>query len=248
MAFDHALNTFRCLLSPKHLISAIRHDLFYAGLNRNVDGLEDLGDRSQGCNWTTRTKFLTPSSVIYSAGVGKDISFEHALVDTYGVNIELLDPSPTALETMALAANQRKELRFHKLALAGHTGTLEMAPPADPVEGSWISQTDSDHLAPPTPGGVTVPCTTVGDLMRKLGHTSIDLLKIDIEGAEYQMLEAILQDHTPIRQIAVEFHSGILPGIPRGLTIKTLLKLYRHGYRIIHKTGSNHTLYLASEL
>lgn len=84
--------------------------------------------------------------------------------------------------------------------------------------------------------------------MKKYGHTHVDLLKIDIEGAEYGVLEAIMESGVQIRQIAVEFHNGVLPGIPRKLTIRTLIKLYRYGYRIVHKGGSNHTLCLASEL
>jgi hypothetical protein len=39
-----------------------------------------------------------------------------------------------------------------------------------------------------------------------LGHDHIDLLKIDIEGAEYDALEDIVAESASIDQLVVEFH------------------------------------------
>lgn len=48
----------------------------------------------------------------------------------------------------------------------------------------------------------TVPCITLQDIYNEIG-TDIDLLKLDIEGAEYQILE----NFEPIpKQVTVEFH------------------------------------------
>ena len=55
------------------------------------------------------------------------------------------------------------------------------------------------------------------------------------------MIDSLLQARLPIRQIAVEFHHGILPGIRRGQTIRSMLKLMRSGYRLLDQTGANHT-------
>lgn len=248
MAFDHALNSTKTLLSLHSLMAGLRHDLFYTFLHRSASGLADLGDSSESCNWTIRTSLLSSESVVYSAGVGRDISFEHALADRFGMKILLLDPSPTGLETMKKLEHQRKEFEFLPVALAGHEGELFLSPPGNPEEGSWVSEISQSGSRIANAEMVNVKCETVSSLMRKFGHTHVDLLKIDIEGAEYGVLEAIMESGAHIRQIAVEFHNGVLPGIPRSLTIRTLIKLYRHGYRIVHKGGSNHTLCLASEL
>lgn len=248
MAFDHALNSTKTLLSLNGLMAGLRHDLFYTFLHRSASDLADLGDSSESCNWTIRTSLLSSESVVYSAGVGRDISFEHALADRFGMKILLLDPSPTGLETMKKPEHQRKEFEFLPVALAGHEGELFLSPPGNPEEGSWVSEISHFGSGIANEEMVNVKCETVSSLMRKFGHTHVDLLKIDIEGAEYGVLEAIMESGVRIRQIAVEFHNGVLPGIPRSLTIRTLIKLYRHGYRIVHKGGSNHTLCLASEL
>jgi FkbM family methyltransferase len=248
MAFDRAITSTSVPRSLRAWVAGLRHDLFYSLLHRSVDGLEDLGDPTESCNWTILTRDLNPESIVYAAGVGRDISFEHAIADRFGPTVHLLDPSPTGLETMALAENQRPEFVFHPLALAGYSGELELAPPGNAAEGSWISR-DGDAQEPSTTGAVVrVPCETVGSLMKRLGHSHIDLLKIDIEGAEYGVLESLLAENLPVRQIAVEFHNGVLPGIPRSRTIGMLSKLFRNGYRIIHKGGSNHTLLRKEEL
>jgi FkbM family methyltransferase len=248
MAFDHALNSPKSLISLNGLVAGLRHDLFYTLLHRSTSDLGDLGDSSESCNWTIRTSLLSSESVVYSAGVGRDISFEHALADRFGMKILLLDPSPTGLETMESPNHQRKEFEFLPVALAGHEGELLLSPPGNPEEGSWVSETSQTKNKSESAQMVRVKCETVSSLMKKFGHTHVDLLKIDIEGAEYGVLEAIMQSGIRIRQIAVEFHNGVLPGIPRSLTIQTLIKLYRYGYRVVHKGGSNHTLCLATEL
>ncbi len=42
--------------------------------------------------------------------------------------------------------------------------------------------------------------------MRELNHTKIDILKMDIEGSEYDVLNDILNANVEIKQILVEFH------------------------------------------
>jgi FkbM family methyltransferase len=248
MAFDRALNSIKILTSLNSLISGLRHDLFYMFLHRRTNDLADLGDSSESCNWTIRTANLNSDSVVYSAGIGRDISFEHALADQYGMKVILLDPSPTGIETMKNKKNQRDLFDFLPVALAGHNGDLFLSPPGNPEEGSWVSETKQVTMDESDTNLIKVKCESISSLMFKYNHSHIDLLKIDIEGAEYAVLESVLDSGARIIQIAVEFHNGVLPGISRSQTIKTLIKLYRHGYRIVHKGGSNHTLCLVTEL
>lgn len=248
MSFDRAINSITQITSLNSLLAGLRHDLFYMLLHRSTKDLADLGDSRESCNWTIRTANLDSASVVYSAGVGRDISFEHALADQFGMKIILLDPSPTGLETMQNTKNQREEFEFLPVALAGHDGDLFLSPPGNPEEGSWVSENNQPTSDITESEMIKVKCESVSSLMSKYKHSHIDLLKIDIEGAEYAVLDSILNSGVRIIQIAVEFHNGVLPGISRIQTIKKLIKLYRHGYRIVHKGGSNHTLCLASEL
>ncbi len=47
---------------------------------------------------------------------------------------------------------------------------------------------------------------TLKTAMEGQGHAHIDLLKMDIEGAEYRVLADIVREHLPVRQMLIEFH------------------------------------------
>src|SRR3984885_5487591 len=72
-----------------------------------------LGVLSQ---WTIVTRGLHPDAVIYSGGVGEDITFEQELIRKFGVKIHIFDPSPVAQATIALANNDR--LLFKPIGLS----------------------------------------------------------------------------------------------------------------------------------
>lgn len=42
--------------------------------------------------------------------------------------------------------------------------------------------------------------------MKMLGHNQIDILKMDIEGAEYEVIQYLVENKVSINQILIEFH------------------------------------------
>jgi FkbM family methyltransferase len=212
----------------------LRYRLFYGALlNKNYPLLE-LGNRNTGCSWFFCPTGLNQQSIIYGGGVGRDITFEHALVNKFGCNVVLFDPSPTGKETMSLPENQIPQFKFCPVGLAGHCGKLAFAPPKDNDEGSWFAQSGD-------PGTLEVPCIDLGTLMQQNNHDHIDLIKIDIEGAEYDVIDDLLKRRLRVKQILVEFHHPMVPGISRGKTIRAILKLVSAGYRLLSQDGNNHT-------
>jgi FkbM family methyltransferase len=211
----------------------IRYYAVYGMLLSRRYRLEMLGDRSYGIQWTICPDGLNANSVIYSGGVGEDISFEQALVKRFNCNIILLDPSPTGVKTMSKPENQIPQLRYSQTALAARTGTMKMAPP---VEGniSWYAKEGA-------PGTIEVPVTDVTSLMQKHGHTSIDLLKLDIEGCEYEVIDDVLKRKIPVKQLCADFDYGYVPGVKRRQALGAIFKLVTNGYQLIHHWGGNHT-------
>ena len=53
---------------------------------------------------------------------------------------------------------------------------------------------------------IRVPVAKLATVMRTLGHNRIDILKMDIEGAEYAVLKDLIKDKIEVGQILVEFH------------------------------------------
>jgi hypothetical protein len=70
-------------------------------------------------------------------------------------------------------------------------------------------------------------------ICRELGHAHVDLLKLDIEGAEYSVIDDLRASEIRPRQLIVEFHHrqhGV--GIDRTRSAVATLKAL--GYRLFH--------------
>lgn len=54
----------------------------------------------------------------------------------------------------------------------------------------------------------TLPVRTLGKIMHQLGHSRIDVLKVDVEGSEYAFLEEALDSGAiaAVQQLALEWH------------------------------------------
>jgi FkbM family methyltransferase len=213
-----------------------RHALFYGLLLDRNRSVISMGNAANGCGWQFNPTGLTSESVVYTGGVGNDITFEHALVKKYGCTVVLVDPSPTGIATMAKPENQSPHFRFFPVGLAARPGNISLSPPPNPEEGSWFAQSSGAQT-------IQVPCTDLRSLMAENQHSRIDLLKLDIEGSEYEVIDSLLKDRIPVRQLCVEFHHGMLPGIRRSQSIRMILRLKTRGYRLLDQDGNNHTFF-----
>lgn len=98
-----------------------------------------------------------------------------------------------------------------KLGLWTQAGHLEVI---NPGALNWSFQTRSVTGT----GGVegSVECVGIKDLLRKFDLDSIDLLKIDIEGAEYEIFaEGVSGWINKVAVLAIELHEKQCPGVTR---------------------------------
>lgn len=191
--------------------------------------VEHLGaDRA---DWRFQADILSPESVVYSFGVGEDVSFDLELIHRYGLVVHAFDPTPHSIEWIS-TRSLPDAFVFHPVGLAAYDGVARFHPPDNPTYKSY-SLLDAD------PGARTVeaPVKRLSSIMRDLGHDRIDLLKMDIEGAEYDVLPDVLDAHVPVDQILVEFHHRF-PSVGIDATRNALRLLKEHGYRIISVSPS----------
>ena len=75
-------------------------------------------------------------------------------------------------------------------------------------------------------------------IMQELGHDHIEVLKMDIEGGEYAVIESLCRGAVRPTQILVEFHHHF-PGITRRQSLDAVEALRAIGYSIfsISDTG-----------
>ena len=80
---------------------------------------------------------------------------------------------------------------------------------------------------------VQVPIHRLPTIAGNLRTEAIDLLKIDIEGAEYDLLPDLIESTVPIRQLLVEFHHRI--GVrPLASTVNSVDRLKEAGFQLFH--------------
>jgi FkbM family methyltransferase len=177
-----------------------------------------LGNEYGG--WEFYPKTLNKKSIVYSLGVGEDISFDRALVKKFGCRVHLYDPTPRSI-TFIKQQKLSSKFIFHPLAISAARGKIKFYSPSNPAYVSHSMTNKGKEF-------ITVESDTLQHQMKLNKHSNIDLLKMDIEGAEYQVLEEVLQNNLTIKQILVEFH----PSSYATQAKKVISKLRKQDYDI----------------
>lgn len=204
---------------------------------------------------------LTQASVCYLAGAGEDISFDCALVERFGVQARVIDPTPKAIshfeglsaavksgqrfainnssnEFYSISPEQLGSVRFLPCGLAGEDTKLKFYLPRDPRHVSCstlnLQRTDSWFNA---------QCYRLSTLMKAQGDTTIDLLKMDIEGGEYMVIDDIIGSELLPRLLLIEFDEAHTPldNGAMGRITDRIRRLEGAGMRCIAIDGCNAT-------
>lgn len=139
--------------------------------------------------------------ICYSCGLGEDASFDVALIERFGCSVFAFDPTPRAAVVGQELERRQPRFRFFPYGVAATDETRRFHAPRDPAHVSH-SLTDLHG------GGESfeAPCRSLPSLQAELGHTRLDLLKLDIEGAEYEVLDSVLDGAVTPRIVCAEFH------------------------------------------
>jgi FkbM family methyltransferase len=184
--------------------------------------------------WAIIPGLIDQDSIIYSFGVGEDASFDLALIESYGATVFAFDPTPKAIkwvEQQNIGAN----FRFFPLGISDGDGQMTVYAPENP---SHVSYTVLEGL-PGRHDAVSVEVRRLPTIMHELGHDRLDILKMDIEGAEYRVIHDICQSNIRPKQILLEFHH-FMPGLEYQTTVASVRELRKCGYRVFSISPSGH--------
>jgi FkbM family methyltransferase len=171
--------------------------------------------------WWVPTAVLRAGACCYCAGAGEDISFDACLAERYACRVVTFDPTPRATEYVK-AHTPAGNFTFVDKGLAGKSATYRFYAPANPGEVSH-----SIRNLQRTEVFFEAACITVADAMELLGDDRIDLLKLDIEGAEHDVVADLLGRDIQPAALCMEFDQ---PCPPISL-LRTVWSLRRAGYR-----------------
>lgn len=187
-------------------------------------------------DWLICPQLIESRGPLYSLGVGCNIKFDVEMIGRFDLDVHAFDPTPSSIEWIA-AQSTPSRFNFHPWAVADHDGTIRFAP-----RRSLSLRESDDHSAEmiyavlpadldDQPGQIEVAAMALPNIAARLGHSSIEFLKMDIEGAEYDVIQTMVDTKLRPAQIVVEFHHRH-PGRNKGMTVRAVQQLDDAGYSI----------------
>ncbi|HEY1834879.1 MAG TPA: FkbM family methyltransferase [Solirubrobacteraceae bacterium] len=191
-------------LRPAKIRAALRRRRFelrvpHTPYREAPGGTVDLGTAYGG--WMVPRALIEPSWLCYCVGTGGDISFDLALIERYDVRVRAFDAvEGYVLETRANAGHEPRLTAHHAaIALADGPLLMQVSHDAQSRSVSAAGLYESENY-------VELPGRTLASLMAELGDERIDLLKLDIEGVEYDLLEELRLSELGVKVFAVQLH------------------------------------------
>jgi FkbM family methyltransferase len=190
-------------------------------------GLERLGSAYGG--WWVPSWILHTGTIAYCAGAGEDITFDVELLKR-GCTVRTFDPTPRAVSHVRALRIEDHRFAFAPVGVWCEDASVRMYAPRD---GAHVSHSIVNLQQ--TTDYIEVPVESLTTLTKRFGDDHIDLLKLDVEGAEYAVLRSLVELDPVPRAICVEFDQPSRLSIAR----EALRGLKTLGYRPVTCEGFN---------
>jgi len=197
---------------------------------------------------------LNENSIIYSGGVGEDISFDILLQSKFNSNIFLIDPTYKSIKhfdeckkffndkSFKFTGNIQKDYYSH---IMNENFNFEKVFYIN--KGLWnkkdklkfYKQHNENYVSQSLIEGMfsnnfeIIDVVSIKDIMNQYGHSHIDLLKLDIEGAEIVVLEQMIKDNIFPKYLCIEFDLLLKRKDKNNLTKELINLLINIGYKIL---------------
>lgn len=213
-------------LRPAKIRSALRRRWFEWRLERMPiepgPPIVELGSSYGG--WKIPDGIVGEGDICYCIGAGGDISFDLELIHRYGAVVRAVDPVREYGAQALRQAGGDSRFSFRVVALTTRDGPIRMQPHHERSSASLSAAGLYD-----THEWTEVPGLTLASLMREFGDEHIDLLKLDLEGLEYELVPTLDLVALGVRVFALQLHHT---GSVRQAT-RIIEQLRRQGYRLV---------------
>jgi len=132
---------------------------------------------------------LQTDALCYSVGVGEDVDFERRLSGESRARQWLFDPTPRSIRFMGRSEGKISRAVFLPIGVWKQDTRMRFHAPRSALH---VSHSITESVG--NNDGFDAECRTVRSLMKELGHASLQLIKLNVEGAEDQIIESMLQD------------------------------------------------------
>ena len=184
--------------------------------------------------WYCLPQLIDTSSLVYSFGIGTDLSWDVALIEETGTHVHAFDNTPVSNRWFNKVVRQgkiprrmhfnlsleqlqmlRTNLHRHAHLLGTRDGNMTMRLPTGFGE-SFVDEATGGARGFSAQPAWSAPALTLRSTMRKLHHEKekIDILKLDVESAEFGLVgewARSRKDKVPACQLLIEWHERLVP-------------------------------------
>jgi FkbM family methyltransferase len=188
---------------------------------------------------------LSPDAVVIDAGCSYEADFSVYLIRQHGVRAFGVDPTRKHAEALrALAAQYPDRFTHVPCAISATDGTLTFHESRVNESGSLF--TDHVNVVHDETTSYDVEAVTLGTLLKRVGVETVDMLKLDLEGAEYDLLARTTADELrPFKQLFVEFHHHAVSHFAEADTRRLVERISAFGFRTFSVDDHNYLFYRA---
>jgi len=164
-------------------LMAVVHNRQTECRNQRHVGGKRVGAVEDGA-WDVCFDGLRPPCVVYSFGIADDWTFDEAMAE-FGCEVHAFDPS------LGLSDHDHKRnVHFHNMGISDVD--------SDSVTGHGMRNNRAQQWK----------VRRLDTVMKELGHDTVDLVKIDVEGSEWGVLSSLLVSEAvrKIKQMTFEVH------------------------------------------
>jgi FkbM family methyltransferase len=220
--------------------------------------------------WTFEPSADLQDSVIVSCGLGEDASFDIEFASRFCAKVIIVDPTPRAIHHFEGIQDRLGQPAVQHYSKRGQqpVDAYDLRKIIDEsliLEPSalWIENTKLKFFAPSNPSHVSysvvnfqndysqetahieVASITLEALFEKYHLQTIPLIKLDIEGAEIQVIRYMLEKSIHVRQLLVEFDEMNSPSDRSKQNVEDIDRLLRYeGYSCQYFDGHANFLYV----
>jgi FkbM family methyltransferase len=168
--------------------------------------------------WLVPVDLLERGWTAYSVGLGGDVSFDLELIERWGMTVRAFDAVREFVDEAEVEAAGEPLFSAYHAAIAVADGPIRMQ-----VSNFEHSRSVSSAGLYESSDFVEMPGRTLPSLMEELGDARIDLLKLDVEGAEFEIVPQLDLRALGVKVFATEFHhngtiaqaQGLIDGLRR---------------------------------
>lgn len=202
-------------------------------LKLDCENLVSRGDAYGG--WTMCTPLYSlKDQLVYTIGVGRNIKWDEAIMQEFHTIHHGWDPTPTAQDFFSKRSIP-SQFYFHNVGLAAYDGSIRLKLPEGNADSYTVMQ--QKGIAKKGTEGV-YPVLTLQSMMRHNHHDHLAILKIDVEGAEFEVIKLWHQKNAEIAadQVLIEFHGRYFDS-GANMVREAVKQMAELGFMLVHRTN-----------